>query len=290
MSTTSTAQPAVALLTSSWDALTAAQSRLHDVRDKEHRNHDGGDAGHQWDPGLVRRHAVNYAVAVAAAREVDLDGPLLDVGAGAGAFSVWAAQALGRDLVLVDRDSGHRDLAARAFPHAAVHAEVTEVTPAPVVLSMEVVEHVDPADHLAFVRSLAGAVRPGGMLAMSTPDESGYWRGWSGYPPHVGTLDATRLAVLLGRALDGWQVQVLRVGGPGFDLSPVGRFGVPLANRLWNALDGTVPRLTAEVSHAVSRVGRHRSAPLPPDPHRFTVQPASQGDGTGLVALARRPG
>jgi 2-polyprenyl-3-methyl-5-hydroxy-6-metoxy-1,4-benzoquinol methylase len=290
MSTTSTAQPAVALLTSSWDTLTAAQARLHDVREKEHRNHDGGDAGHQWDPGLVRRHAVNYAVAVAAAGEVDLDGPLLDVGAGAGAFSVWAAQALRRDLVLVDRDAGHRELAARAFPHAAVHAEVDEVDPAPVVLCMEVVEHVDPADHLDFVAGLAGAVRPGGLLAMSTPDESGYWRGWSGYAPHVGTLDATRLAVLLGRALDGWDVQVLRVSGPGFDMSRVGRFGVPLANRVWNALDGGMPRLAHEVAHAVSQLGRRRAAPQPPDPDGFVVEPAAQGDGTGLVAIARRPG
>jgi 2-polyprenyl-3-methyl-5-hydroxy-6-metoxy-1,4-benzoquinol methylase len=289
MNNTSTTQSAVALLTSTWDTLTSAQNRLHAVRDKEHANYDGGDAGHQWDAGLVRRHAVNYAVAVAAAREVGLAGPLLDVGAGAGAFSVWAATVLDRDLVLVDRDPGHRELAARAFPHVGVHAEVSNVAAAPVVFSMEVIEHVVPVAHVAFVTGLASAVLPGGLLAMSTPDESGYWRGWSGYAPHVGTLDATRLVALLGRVLDGWDVQVLRVGGPGFEVSRVGRLGVPVANRVWTSLDSWLPRLTHEAAHAVSLLGRRRSAPEPPDPEQFVVEPATRGAGTGLVAIARRP-
>jgi 2-polyprenyl-3-methyl-5-hydroxy-6-metoxy-1,4-benzoquinol methylase len=283
------AREPVDLLARTWTTLTAAQSRLHEVREREHRNYDGGDAGHQWDEGLVRRHAVNYAVAVDAARAVDLPGSLLDVGAGAGAFSVWAADALDRPLVIVDRDAGHRDLAARAFPQAAVHAEVVEVPPAPVVLSMEVIEHVPREQQEPFVRSLGQAVVPGGLLAMSTPDESGYWRGWSGYAPHVATLDATRLAALLQRLLEGWSVEVLRIGGPGFDLSRVGRYGVPVANRVWNALDSHVPALAHEVSYRVNQIGKRRPAPAAPDPSQFTVQPATRGAGTGLVALARRP-
>jgi 2-polyprenyl-3-methyl-5-hydroxy-6-metoxy-1,4-benzoquinol methylase len=289
MNWTPTAQPAVALLTSTWPTLTQAQRRLDDVREREHRNFDGGDAGHQWDAGLVRRHAVNYAVAASAASEVSLPGPLLDVGAGAGAFSVWAAEALGRELVLVDRDAGHRELAARAFAHTQVHAELADVPPAPVVFSMEVIEHVPATEHVAFVRSLADAVLPGGLLAMSTPDESGYWGGWSGYAPHVATLDATRLAVLLGRVLDGWDVQVLRVEGPGFDLSPLGRVGVPVANRVWNTMEAALPRLTHELAYRVSRLGSRRPPPEPPDPQEFVVRPATEGAGTGLVALARRP-
>jgi SAM-dependent methyltransferase len=289
MDSTPTAQTAVALLTSTWPTLTAAQGRLDDVREREHRNFDGGDAGHQWDAGLVRRHAVNYAVAAAAAKDVTLPGPLLDVGAGAGAFSVWAAAALQRELVLVDRDAGHRELAGRAFAHTQVHADVRDVPPAPVVLSMEVIEHVPSTEQLPFVRSLADAVQPGGLLAMSTPDESRYWGGWSGYAPHVATLDATRLSVLLHRVLVGWDVQVLRVSGPGFTTSALGRVGVPLANRTWNALDAAVPHLTHELSYRVSRLGRRRPAPEPPDPSRFVVQPAVHGDGTGLVAVARRP-
>jgi SAM-dependent methyltransferase len=279
----------VALLAQSWPVLTGAQARLHEVRDREHRNADGGDAGHQWDEGLVRRHAVNYAVAVHQAREVALPGPLLDVGAGAGAFSVWAASALERPLVLVDRDASHRDLASRAFTDVAVHAEITDVDPAPVVLCMEVLEHMPATEHVAFVQSLAGVVQPGGLLALSTPDESGYWRGWSGYPPHIGTVDATRLAVLLDRVLTGWTVEVLRVDGPGFDLSTLGRYGVPLANRLWNGLQTALPRVAHEMTYRANQVGKRRAAPAPPDPAEFRVGPATQGAGTGLVAIARRP-
>jgi hypothetical protein len=279
----------VALLAESWSTLTAAQARLHDVRDREHRNADGGDAGHQWDEGLVRRHAVNYAVAVHEARAVTLPGPLLDVGAGAGAFSVWAAATLDRSLVLVDRDASHRDLASRAFDHVSVHTEVADADPAPVVLCMEVLEHMPSVEHVPFVTALAAVVQPGGLLALSTPDESGYWRGWSGYPPHIGTVDATRLAVLLDRVLPDWTVEVLRVGGPGFDLSRVGRYGVPLANRVWNALQTTAPRVAHELTYRAGQVGKRRAAPAPPDPREFHIGPATQGAGTGLVAVARRP-
>jgi 2-polyprenyl-3-methyl-5-hydroxy-6-metoxy-1,4-benzoquinol methylase len=279
----------VALLAQSWPSLTAAQARLHEVREREHRNADGGDAGHQWDEGLVRRHAVNYAVAVHEALAVDLPGPLLDVGAGAGAFSVWAAATLDRPLVLVDRDASHRDLASRAFDHVDVRAEITDVDPAPVVLCMEVLEHMPAAEHAPFVESLASVVRPGGLLALSTPDESGYWRGWSGYLPHIGTVDATRLAVLLDRVLAGWAVEVLRVDGPGFDLSTVGRYGIPVANRLWNALQTALPRVAHEMTYRAHQVGKRRAVPAPPDPADFHVGPATQGTGTGLVAIARHP-
>jgi SAM-dependent methyltransferase len=279
----------VALLADSWSTLTAAQGRLHDVREREHRNADGGDAGHQWDEGLVRRHAVNYAVAVHEARQVGLPGPLLDVGAGAGAFSVWAAAALDRPLVLVDRDATHRDLASRAFDHVSVHSEVSDADPAPVVLCMEVLEHMPAAEHVPFVTALAAVVQPGGVLALSTPDESGYWRGWSGYPPHIGTVDATRLAVLLDRVLPDWSVEVLRIDGPGFDLSRIGRYGVPLANRVWTAVQSTAPRVAQELAYRASQAGKRRASPAAPDPRAFRIGPATHGAGTGLVAVARRP-
>lgn len=279
----------LALLAATWPALTSAQARLHEVRERTHRNFDGGDAGHQWDTGLVRRHAVNYAVAAQAAREVTDPGPVVDVGAGAGAFSVWLAEVLGRPLVLVDRDPGHRELAARAFPHATVLPSTQDADAAPVVLLMEVIEHIPRDEQAPFLAEVAALVRPGGLLAVSTPDESGYWGGWSGYPPHVAPLTAGGLTAVLAGAAAGWDLAVLRLGGPDFDLSPVGRYGVPVANRVWGTLERRVPRVTHEVAYRINQLGKRRPAPAPPAPGVYSIGPAARGRGTGLVALARRP-
>ena len=281
---------AVEVLRASWAELVAAQDRLHEVRERSHRNFDGGDAGHQWDHGLVLRHAVNYAVAVELAAQIGDPGPLVDVGAGAGGFSVWAAHALERSLVVVDQDAGHRELATRAFPEVAVHDSVDGLAPSPVVLAMEVVEHVPRAQQAQFVGDVASVVQPGGMLVMSTPDESGYWGGWSGYRPHIATLDAAGLRELLQTRLPDWSVDVMRLHGPGFELSTVGRVGVPVANRVWGALDVRMPRVTHELAYRVNLLGKRRSGPPPPEPRAFRVTPASTGRGTGLVAVAQRPG
>lgn len=284
-----TTSGAVATLRETWPALLAAQERLRDVRERTHRNFDGGDAGHQWDHGLVLRHAVNYAVAVEHAAAVAEEGALVDVGAGAGGFSVWAAGVLGRPLVIVDQDAGHRELASRAFPDVDVHASMAGLDPSPVVLCMEVVEHVRRGEQVGFVADLGALVRPGGMLLMSTPDESGYLGGWSGYAPHIATLDAGGLGRLLRSSLPGWQITVARIDGPGFDLSTLGRVGVPVANRVWSALDSRLPRVTHELAYRLNRLGNRRADPPGPDPAAFRVYPAETGEGTGLIARAVRP-
>lgn len=280
---------AVEILNSSWPALLAAQDRLNDVRERVHRNSDGGDAGHQWDHGLVVRHAVNYAVAVEQASAVTEPGPLVDVGAGAGGFSVWAGGQLGRSLVVVDQDPSHRELAAKAFPDVTVHSSMAVVDAAPVVFCMEVIEHIRREAQRRFVLDLGALVRPGGMLLMSTPDESGYLGGWSGYVPHVATLDASGLDALLRTALPDWQVDVLRIQGPGFDLSRLGSVGVPVANRVWSATQRRLPRAAHELSHRASQLGRRRPAAAAPQPEAFSVGPADNGEGTGMVARAVRP-
>lgn len=280
---------AVGTLRDTWSVLVGAQDRLHDVRERDNRNHDGGDAGHQWDHGLVVRHAVNYAAAVAAARSVADAGPLVDVGAGAGGFSVWAAAALDRRLIMVDKDAGHRELASRAFGEVEVRAGVDGLEPAPVVMVMEVIEHVERSAQAGFVREVAAAVAPGGVLVMSTPDESGYWGGWSGYPPHIATLDATGLRDLLREQLPGWDVEVARLNGPEFALSGLARVGVPVANRVWGTMDARLPRVTHELSHRVNQLGKRRKAPTPPAPSDYRIDPAGTGNGTGLLARAQRP-
>lgn len=284
-----TSPDAVETLRDTWSVLVDALARLHDVRERDHRNYDGGDAGHQWDHGLVVRHAINYAAGVAAARSVAGSGPLVDVGAGAGGFSMWAAAALGRQLVMVDQDAGHRELASRAFADVEVRESLAGLDPAPVVMAMEVVEHVPRSEQTEFVRTLGAAVVPGGVLVMSTPDESGYWGGWSGYPPHIATLDATGLRELLTQQLPGWHVEVARLNGPEFALSTLGRYGVPVANRVWGAMDAQVPRVTHEISHRVSQLGKRRKAPTPPAPLEYRIDDSGTGHGTGLLARAERP-
>lgn len=286
---TADATAAMRRLSQSWDVLVSAQRRLHDVREKVHRNFDGGDAGHQWDHALVVRHAVNYAVAVELAVSVPLEGPVIDVGAGAGGFSVWAAEAMQRPLVIVDQDAGHRDLARRAFTDVEVHASTGHLDPAPVVLCMEVVEHVASDEQPRFVRELSRLVTPGGVLVMSTPDESGFWGGWSGYPPHVAPLDAQGLSDLLSREMPGWSHEVLRIAGPGFGLSRVARYGVPVANRVWGSLDTRVPRVTHELAYRLNQLGKRRADPSPPPVDGFGVMPALGTTSTGLVAIARPP-
>ena len=284
-----TSPDAVETLRDTWAVLVDAQARLHDVRERDHRNYDGGDAGHQWDHGLVVRHAVNYAAGVAAARSVPGPGALVDVGAGAGGFSMWAAAALGRRLVMVDQDAGHRELASRAFADIEVRGSLGGLDPAPVVMAMEVVEHVPRSEQAEFVRTLGAAVAPGGVLVMSTPDESVYCGGWSGYPPHIATLDATGLQELLTQQLPGWDVQVARINGPEFALSTLGRYGVPVANRVWGAMDAHLPQVTHEISHRVSQLGKRRKAPTPPEPRDYRIDDAGTGRGTGLLARAERP-
>lgn len=283
----SDASAAMGRLTESWDVLVSAQRRLHDVREKVHRNFDGGDAGHQWDHSLVVRHAVNYAVAVELALSVPREGAVIDVGAGAGGFSVWAAQALQRRLVIVDQDAGHRDLARRAFRHVDVHGSTQNLEPAPVVFCMEVLEHVSSDKQPGFIRELARLVATDGVLVMSTPDESGFWGGWSGYPPHVAPLDAQALTALLSQELPGWSHDVLRITGPGFGLSRVARYGVPVANRVWGSLDTRVPRVTHELAYRLNQLGKRRADPAPPPADEFGLMPALGTSSTGLIAVAR---
>ncbi len=274
-----------------YQRLRRMQERVRASRSADHRNTEGGDADHGWDQGLVVRHAVNYFLAVQSARAVSAPGPILDVGAGAGAFSVWAAELLSRPLHLCDTDAGHRALARRAFPAVPVHADIEAAPPAAVVLGMEVIEHVRPSQQEPFVRSLVERARPGGVVVLSTPDESGYWGGWSGYPPHIGPLDAHALAAVVQRAT-GLEPTVLRIGGPGFRLGRLERWTLPVVNRLWGSVADRAPRLVGTVEGAVGRLGdRWGSEPTIHEDAYQLVDARGSGaeQGTGMLALVRLP-
>jgi SAM-dependent methyltransferase len=214
---------------------------------------------------------------------------VLDVGSGTGALAAWVAQRLRAELHLVDRDPAVRAVALRAFPDVQVHAELDEVGPATatLVMGMEILEHIPPAEQLAFLRRLFARVEPGGLLVLSTPDESGYLGGWSGYAPHVGPVDATTLTDLLRLATDGAEARVWRMEGDPYHLGPVRRVAQPVANRVWTRLGpllGPLAQRVARPAAGVANVARRYAGPeLVP---RVRAIVADHGRGTGLIGVA----
>jgi 2-polyprenyl-3-methyl-5-hydroxy-6-metoxy-1,4-benzoquinol methylase len=252
-------------------------------------NTDGGDVAHGTGMSVVR-HVANYLGAVSLASSVGLPGAMVDVGAGVGALGAWAAERLGLRLHLVDRDPGVRAVAARAFPEVTVHADLNDLEAgcAALVCGMEVVEHVAPVEQLGFVQALWRLVAPGGLLVVSTPDETGYLGGWSGYAPHIGCLDAPGLRTLLQIAT-GTEPLVWRLEGAPFALGPVARVVQPLANRAWARLEAPLgaaaARLAAPAAALAARLTTAADAPAP----RVVALPPDAGTGTGLLAAVRRP-
>jgi SAM-dependent methyltransferase len=253
-------------------------------------NGQGGDLGHHASPELLVRHTVNYLLASDVAAIVNGDGPLLDVGSGVGVFSTWLARRLERPLHVADHDPAVLRLTQRAFPSVTVHSDLEFAPSAAVVTAMEVIEHVPYKDQPRFVSDLMSHVEPGGVLICSTPDERRYVGGWSGYEPHVGTLDFSGLESLLRNATN-LPVQVWRISGPGFTLGALQRFGEPLANRVWALAQRRAPHLTGRLAGGIG--GRRRTqsdsfAPAPAD-NAFSVTTDAEGLGTGLLAAVFKP-
>lgn len=247
-------------------------------------NAEGGDPGSHADPRLLVRHLGHYLAAA------ELAGPvpwLLDVGCGTGAFTGWLAERLGADVVVADHDPV---VLARAGVVAGAVAElhdVADATPAPLVTAMEVLEHVPRPDQERFCRALLSAVAPGGRLVLSTPDESLYPGGWSGYAPHVGCVTAPQLRELLWRA-GAAQVAVWRITGGPFDTPAPRRWLEALGNRVWTLLGRVLPSAT-EVLAGGGRGARPDLVEVLGrlDLDAVTVTPPSEGRGGSLLAVAR---
>lgn len=133
---------------------------------------------------------------------------LLDVGC-SGGFLVEAARRQGFEAVGVDPDPVTVDYAREHYPDSTFICGTIDDVPADVVgdgfdaiYSSEVIEHIP--DARGFVKSLAKALRPGGILYITTPDIS-HWRRprdvtkWDGYNPpwHCIYFSPTNLSRLL---------------------------------------------------------------------------------------------
>lgn len=262
------------------------------ARGSDYVNHEGGDVGGHSTERSLFRHVANYLAAAELAEDAGLHDSVLDVGSGTGALTAWVAARLGAEMHLVDRDAGVRRVALAAFPHAHVHASLEEVPRATVglVTAMEIVEHIRPADQADFVGALISRVEPGGLLVLSTPDESRYVGGWSGYAPHVGCLDAPGLEGLLRLAAPHAQVSVWRMEGAPFHLGPIRRVVQPLANRLWTGvgplLGPLAHRVIGPAASFADLARTHAGPELTPEVHAV---PANEGTGTGLIGVVHVP-
>ena len=264
-----------------------------DARGAAYVNQEGGDVGEHSTERSMYRHVANYLAAVELAESFGVKDSILDVGSGTGALGAWVADRIGAELHVVDRDPAVRQVAKAAFPDAHVHATLEEVPRATVgmVTAMEVIEHIAPAEQLAFAEALVNRVEPGGLLVLSTPDESGYLGGWSGYAPHIGTLTGPQLRALLQRAAPAdAAVKVWRMQGDAFHLGKIRRVVHPVANRLWTRLEPALNPITHRlVGPAAKFADLARDAAGPTLAPRVHVVAAEEGDGTGLIGVVAVP-
>jgi len=265
--------------------------RAAKARGAAYLNAEGGDVGMHGSHRSVVRHVVHYLAAAELDRSTGLDGPVLDVGSGVGALAAWMAEHLGAKLHLADHDPRLLAVAVEAFPDAAVYADLDDVATGAfrLVTAMEVVEHLRPSEHGGFVQALYRRVAPGGLLVVSTPDETGYLGGWSGYAPHVGCLDPGGLRRLLADCT-GQDATVWRLCGEPFRLNAVRRVGEPAVNRVWGWMTSHLPGLAVRLGGGAARVAgaarTHHEAPVPDDVR--AVSPL-HGEGTGLLGVVQAP-
>jgi SAM-dependent methyltransferase len=250
-------------------------------------NVEGGDVGGHGSPVLVARHVCNYQAAVEVVRASSVPvGRMLDVGCGVGALAAWAASTAGRELTLCDQDAAVVRFGGETFGVDSV-TDLADAPTAAVVTAMEVLEHVPPQAQRSFVAGLWDRVEPGGVLVMSTPDESRYPGGWSGYAPHVGVLDPAGLHALLTE-VTGAEVQVVRLDGGPYEVPAGRRWLERILNGTWNGVRRLVPGLAARLA---SRAGRAEPLDLDhllPAATPVRVVPTSQGTGVGMLAVAFR--
>lgn len=247
-------------------------------------NLEGGDPASHGSPTLLARHLGHYlAAAEVAGPGVDR---LVDVGCGTGAFTGWLGERLDAAVTVVDHDPAVLAVAATVADAEATARDLAEVPPAPLVTAMEVLEHVPPSEQARFCTALLAAVAPGGVLVLSTPDESLYPGGWSGYAPHVGCVTAGELASLL-LAAGADRVDVRRIVGGPYDTPPLRRWLEAVGNRAWARFQGIAPGLAERVASGGGD-DQVRVRPGSVGVRNVRVLPAEQGAGGSLLAVVRR--
>lgn len=249
-------------------------------------NLEGGDPASHASPSLLARHLGHYLAAAEAAGPV---ARLVDVGSGTGAFTGWLGERLGAAVTVVDHDPAVLEVARGVAGATATAQDLGDVEPAPLVTAMEVLEHIAPAEQPRFCEALVETIADDGVLVLSTPDESLYPGGWSGYAPHIGCVTAGELATLLMDA-GAARVDVHRIVGGPYDTPPLRRWGEAIGNRVWSRLQRAAPALAERLESGGQAAG---PAEVVVDAAEVAVAevrvlPAEQGAGGSLLAVVRR--
>ena len=235
-------------------------------------------------------------------------GRLLDVGCGEGAFLHRAAHA-GWEVLGVERSRQAAAYARRMHGLPVVCGDEAtlpaDAGPFDVVTMFDVIEHLP--DPLATLRRLAGALRPGGRLVVSTPNAAGasprltYWLfcrtlgAWDHATPpgHLFQFTTRTLRALVERA--------------GFECRSATTYGIPLAYSAGKLEESVVRRLRGPAprhgtSTSASQVERTRRRAGQPSWPRRLVRAACWGclasahlvaaatqQGDSVVLVARKP-
>lgn len=251
-------------------------------------NSQGADVASAGNHRSLVRHTANYLAAARLAGEAPHGARVIDVGGGVGAYTVWLSRRLGARGTLIDSDAEVLRVAGAAFPEidTALGMDQAPAESAWLVTAMEVIEHVPPEAQMGFVRGMAELVAPGGAMVLSTPDESRYVGGWSGYGPHVGVLTADGLGRLLAEAT-GRTPEVWRLEGDSFAVNGAERVLLPVANRVVGTLRRMAPGVLDMLGHGFTRVGALLPGRTGGVEETARAVPASQGQGSGLLAVVR---
>jgi 2-polyprenyl-3-methyl-5-hydroxy-6-metoxy-1,4-benzoquinol methylase len=160
----------------------------------------------------------------------DRAAPILDVGCGRG-YALQDLQALGcTNVIGIDPDAGQVDFARQlglAVTREGDTAGFLAGKPGAyaAILLMDVLEHVPRADQPAFLRAIAGSLRPGGRLICSVPNAGSaigsYWL-YNDYT-HQGSFTGDSLTFLLEQS----GFQNVRCTGVEFFLRPRFLFWLP---------------------------------------------------------------
>ncbi len=157
-------------------------------------NSEGGAVEQHLDRRLRLHHCANYAAVLAVLADAQPGLRLLELGCGTGALSSVFAGLLppGSRLNATDYSAELVALAGRCYAGPNVGFErldLRQLTDAQradtdVVLFLEVIEHLDPADAAALLGRLHSGLRSGARLVLTTLDRSAFSRPFSAYAPH----------------------------------------------------------------------------------------------------------